>query len=463
MKDFSRFLMVFGLAVFCGAGIADELDKRWYFAPAVFYIVSDDDRSSEYGIGSNIMLGRPLIGRIDLEAGFFADNIRQKESSNQFNQRGLMLDGLYYFTRKPGFAPYFVVGGGIARTKLVDSVTTSRLGQAGFGFTSQISESAIKFRSDIRYRVDEDRQSIPGQARFDDWIINIGLSVPIGDPPPPPVFDEDGDGVWDDIDRCAATLKNAAVDVWGCELDSDDDGVVDSLDLCPGTLKGTVVGHDGCLADQDRDGVSDHDDNCPDTPAHSEVDESGCEPDGDGDKVPNAVDQCPDTPAGVKVNSDGCEPDGDGDGIADSHDKCPDSEKGYEVDESGCRLPDPEAVGHKPFKVSVLDGVYFPSGSDKLKAASKASLRKVANQLMQHPDMLLKVIGYTDNRGSRDLNIHLSRIRAYAVMNYLVEQGVNADNISAEGRGPDDPIADNSTAKGRALNRRVELHMFERQ
>jgi len=189
---------------------------------------------------------------------------------------------------------------------------------------------------------------------------------------------------------------------------------------------------------------------------------SGCELDSDGDKVPNSVDQCPNTPVGIKVSLDGCELDQDGDGVNDSHDQCPATKRGLSVDNKGCKIPQPKVVPPLPSKVTVLDGVYFTPGSDQLKAASKASLRRVANQLMQHPDMRMKIIGYTDNSGVRDLNIHLSRTRAYAVMNYLVEQGVNEDNVSADGAGPANPVADNGTSKGRALNRRVELHMFER-
>ncbi len=463
MNDFSKLLAMLVLVLPIGVGVASEPNDRWYFAPSIFYISPDGARQAKNGVGSSVTLGKPLIGRIDLEAGFFADNINLKNEAGHFNQRGLMLDGLYYFTRSPRFSPYLVVGGGISRTKLKGVATTNTLGQAGFGFTTQITKNSIKLRGDLRYRMDEDSASIPGVGQFGDWIVNFGLSVPIGDPPPLPVFDEDGDGVLDDLDRCSSTLKGAVVDRLGCELDSDHDGVADSSDLCLGTSSGTVVGSDGCLVDSDGDGITDTRDRCSNTPDHSEVDSHGCEHDGDGDKVPNSVDQCANTPHGIPVNSEGCETDQDEDGIGDSHDQCLDTKKGQSVDSNGCKTSKPKVAKPTPSEIAVLDGVYFPSGSDRLKAASKASLRRVANRLMQHPDMVVKIIGYTDNRGVRDVNIHLSRIRAYAVMNYLVEQGVNAGNISAEGLGPDDPVADNRTSKGRALNRRVELHIFERK
>ena len=461
MSNFSGIWVIFCLILPYGWAVSDELDERWYFAPSIFYIAPDDERQAKHGAGSSITLGKPLIGRIDLEIGFFADNIKQKEGAGQFYQRGLMLDGLYYFARNSGFSPYLVIGGGIARTKLNSNTSINRLGQAGFGFTTKITKSAIKLRSDIRYRMDEDDASLPDVAQFGDWVFNIGLSVPIGDPLPPPVYDADGDGIWDDLDRCPSTLKGVVVDLWGCELDSDNDGVTDRSDLCPGTLKAMVVDSDGCLVDHDHDGVADIQDQCPNTPDDSEVDKNGCEPDGDGDKVPDSIDQCPNTPVGAKVNTDGCELDQDGDGVNDSHDQCPNTKKGSGIDKNGCPPSEPEKTKPLPSKVTVLDGVYFPSGTDNLNAASKASLRRVANQLMRYPDMLVKIVGYTDSSGAHDLNIHLSRVRAYAVMNYLVEQGVNADNISADGQGSANPVADNKTSKGRALNRRVELHMFE--
>lgn len=67
------------------------------------------------------------------------------------------------------------------------------------------------------------------------------------------------------------------------------------------------------------------------------------------------------------------------------------------------------------------------------------------------------VNGYTDNVGTYDNNIALSQKRAQAVRDYLVSKGIPQDLISAQGKGPDAPVADNNSTEGRAQNRRVEI------
>jgi OOP family OmpA-OmpF porin len=99
--------------------------------------------------------------------------------------------------------------------------------------------------------------------------------------------------------------------------------------------------------DQDGDGVYDTMDKCPDTPKGVAVDANGCPLDSDGDGVPDFMDKCPDTPAGVVVDSVGCPLDSDGDGVPDFLDKCPDTPAGMAVDASGCPLPITEPVSIK--------------------------------------------------------------------------------------------------------------------
>jgi OOP family OmpA-OmpF porin len=67
------------------------------------------------------------------------------------------------------------------------------------------------------------------------------------------------------------------------------------------------------------------------------------------------------------------------------------------------------------------------------------------------------VYGYTDNVGTRDKNMALSQMRAQAVRDYLVNKGFPQDLVAAQGRGPDEPVTDNSSIEGRAQNRRVEI------
>lgn len=101
--------------------------------------------------------------------------------------------------------------------------------------------------------------------------------------------------------------------------------------------------------------------------------------------------------------------------------------------------------------------VAFNSGSAILKAESHESLKAVAKLLQDNPEVKLALSGYTDNTGNAANNLRLSGQRAAAVKTYLAEQGIAENRMTAEGYGIANPIADNNTAEGRAINRRVEM------
>ena len=75
----------------------------------------------------------------------------------------------------------------------------------------------------------------------------------------------------------------------------------------------------------------------------------------------------------------------------------------------------------------------------------------------ENPNMKILISGYTDNVGKPADNLALSKGRAVAVVNYLLQKGVNTARLSFKGLGEADPVADNATEQGRALNRRTEL------
>ena len=81
-------------------------------------------------------------------------------------------------------------------------------------------------------------------------------------------------------------------------------------------------------------------------------------------------------------------------------------------------------------------------------------------QLLVEKGFNLKLAGYTDNVGSQDYNLGLSKARAESVKDYLVGKGASAAKITAEGYGKEHPIASNKTASGRQINRRVEFTLF---
>jgi OOP family OmpA-OmpF porin len=242
------------------------------------------------------------------------------------------------------------------------------------------------------------------------------------------------------------------VDATGCPRDSDGDGVIDAQDKCPNTPAGTPVDASGCPKDSDGDGVIDAQDKCPNTPAGTPVDATGCPRDSDHDGVIDSLDRCPNTPAGTTVDANGCPVDSDKDGVFDTADKCPNTAPGVKVDAVGC-----PALFAEPGKALVLQGVNFETGKATLLPESQAILDKVAESLNNNPGVNVEVGGHTDSRGTRVVNVRLSQARATTVREYLISKGVDGSRITAKGYGPDQPVASNATATGRAANRRVEL------
>jgi outer membrane protein OmpA-like peptidoglycan-associated protein len=108
--------------------------------------------------------------------------------------------------------------------------------------------------------------------------------------------------------------------------------------------------------------------------------------------------------------------------------------------------------------IITLEGaVLFASGKSALLPIAQQKLDQVAKALQDQGYKRIVVEGHTDSRGSRNMNMDLSYRRAESVRSYLISRGIDANKISAVGLGPDRPVAENSSAEGRANNRRVEL------
>jgi len=271
--------------------------------------------------------------------------------------------------------------------------------------------------------------------------------------------DTDRDGVNDAADRCPNTTAGTPVDANGCPRDADGDGVADNLDRCANTPRGTPVDANGCPRDADADGVADNLDRCPNTPAGTPVDANGCPRDTDGDGVADGADRCAGTPAGTRVDANGCPlaPDADRDGVEDSRDRCPNTPAGRNVDENGCPLAELPAVGAS----LVIRNINFVTGRANLTAASQQPLRDLAVSiraiLRTNPNARFEVAGYTDNRGGAAANRALSQRRADTVKAAMTTAGVPSSALTSVGYGVENPKAPNTTAAGRAQNRRVEI------
>jgi OOP family OmpA-OmpF porin len=101
--------------------------------------------------------------------------------------------------------------------------------------------------------------------------------------------------------------------------------------------------------------------------------------------------------------------------------------------------------------------IQFETGSAVLSKASHDVLDELAAAARKCPAASVEVSGHTDPRGSRDMNMRLSRARAQSVVSYLASKGIAAGRLSAEGYGPDKPVAENNTAAGMQKNRRIEF------
>jgi OOP family OmpA-OmpF porin len=329
-------------------------------------------------------------------------------------------------------------------------------GQVGAGIDFHLGESAILFvqagqsyfqTSDARLDGVDNNATTFWDKKDRYMQFSAGLRANLGK-----AKDEDGDGVSDKKDKCPGTPAGVKVDVTGCPIDTDGDGVADYQDKCP-DVKG-LAALQGC-PDADGDGVADADDKCPSTPAGVRVDASGCPVDSDGDKVPDYLDKCPNTPAGAQVDANGCPLDRDGDGVPDFQDRCPD--RAGPASNKGCpEIPAPQ----RKILNEATKYINFDFNKSTLKASSYPRLQQMVQILNDYPDYSLSIAGHTDSKGDDNYNLKLSYQRAASARAYMLSKGIPADRIEARGYGETKPIADNKTAAGQALNRRVDFDPY---
>ena len=121
---------------------------------------------------------------------------------------------------------------------------------------------------------------------------------------------------------------------------------------------------------------------------------------------------------------------------------------------------DTVAFGLQPIKKDVkvvLNNLFFALNSAEMLPESAPALDDLHQFLAQNPEVRIRIVGHTDSTGSLEYNMRLSRDRARSVYDALLERGIAADRLTYEGKGPNEPVADNDTEEGRAANRRVEF------
>ena len=118
-----------------------------------------------------------------------------------------------------------------------------------------------------------------------------------------------------------------------------------------------------------------------------------------------------------------------------------------------------ERIG-EGIKITFDSGILFDVDRADLKYDSKTELAQLSTILNKYEDTNIMLAGHTDSTGSAEYNYRLSERRARSVADYLTTQAVKPTRLDAQGFGKDEPVADNDTAAGRALNRRVEVAIW---
>lgn len=256
---------------------AEESSKDWYVSPMVSYIKADNDRLADDDFGFMLGLGKQINQNWNVEISAVIDSLDFESASGGYKQRGLMVDGLYFFDRETVMQTYGIVGAGIMSTDIGATDSNNAMLNIGVGMMQQISDSGTKFRADIRYRLDMDDSSLVTEDKFNDLVLNIGFTIPFGD----------------STNNRSANTKVKPVNSKMTDIDSDNDGVVDSKDQCSNTSTGVKVDNNGCpsavksvaeekllvskAVDSDQDGITDNEDKCPMTAVAVKVDSTGCE------------------------------------------------------------------------------------------------------------------------------------------------------------------------------------------
>jgi len=120
--------------------------------------------------------------------------------------------------------------------------------------------------------------------------------------------------------------------------------------------------------------------------------------------------------------------------------------------------PGPDKIVLTPSNIAIIDKIQFEVGKADLKPISFPILDDVVRVMKENPQIEEIVIeGHTDSTGTAEINRTLSKGRAESCMKYIASKGVKSGRMTAQGYGPDRPIADNNTEDGKEANRRVEF------
>lgn len=440
--------------------------SNFYFRPGV--LLFNKGRKFSFSSDSSTLLQRDNLPDTTVDAKY---NYAQKQYLNYID---IPLNFVYKLKLSKNIN--FLIGGGPYVSFFLNGLVNKNYGLTGVSLTAEENKDLPVGKGDGQYRTMD--FGVSGVAGFElgrvfitanysrglsDFympdtytateykheVMGVSLGVYLGKPVKHEPKDSDKDGIPDKDDKCPSLPGLPQFD--GCP-DTDGDGIPDGEDACPG-----IAGpkdNKGCpYEDSDKDGVLDKDDKCPTIAGLAKY--NGCPiPDTDGDGINDEQDKCPEV-AGL-ARYGGCPiPDTDGDGINDEEDACP-YVKGL-AEHKGCPPPVKEEIVEKVNYAAKQ--IQFKISSSSLLASSYTVLDEIVALLKENTDLKLAVEGHTSKDGSYEYNKKLSTDRANSVKTYLESKGIEAARITAEGFGPDKPLADGDTPADRTKNRRVELKL----
>jgi len=394
----------------------------------------EDERIEEYGLafGGALRFGfHPIrYAGLEVEGAWMHTSVDNDSSAALFAGRAHAM--LQFPIGR--IVPFAVVGlGALGAGSNSMGTDTDPAFHFGLGLKYAVTE-VISARLDLRDTMSQRSSTATEPAEDGDLThfpeVLLGVSValdarhPECEAAPPPPKDTDKDGFVDPNDKCP---MEAGIAPEGCpDKDSDGDTLLDSKDVCPTEAGPATRG--GCpVKDMDKDGTPDDCDKCP--------------------TEPGPLNGCPDL-------------DADRDGINTPEDKCPDKaeiKNGFD-DEDGC----PDEIPEKVRKFNgVVKGIEFETGKDKIKPVSDSVLHGALIALQEYPKMRIEISGHTDNQGTAEANIDLSKRRAESVKKWFVDKGIDEKRMETRGAGPSEPIADNKGPEGRQKNRRIEFKLLQ--
>ena len=380
------------------ASLALATDYKYEVTPVIGYNVAEGNIAIENQllIGAELQLNDTGLPFKPELSVLYTNADYDKSAYGSTNIYRILLDGVYEFDKIETFVPFAKAGIGY------ETMSVSHEQNYNSPFVNAGAGVKIPFSDNLALKLEAVYMIKHNDSRWDNNIaVLAGLNFAFGE-------------------KTKKVVSVAAITPAIVDGDDDNDGVLNSKDSCPNTPTGTKVDETGCklILDSDHDGVNDDIDKCPTTTKGTMVDATGCKIDMDDDKdgILNSKDICPDTPLGEAVNSDGC-------------------------------------------PASVNLNINFENNSALIKENSELHLQKYADFLTQHRNYSAKIVGYTDSKGDATYNQKLSQRRAEAVADDLISRGVNTNQLSVSGMGEENPVADNSTAEGRAKNRRIEAEL----